>query len=84
MKGAYIYPSFIELYSKFGIKKSFGKVTSGRSAQYKRSREGYYWNDHILSDYNSLTDYHYNDKEAKELRSIGFGTVNTHRPEGNL
>jgi len=82
MKGASIYPSFIDLYSKFGIKKSFGKVGGGRSVQYKRSREGYYWNDHILSDYNSLTDYHYNGKEAKKMRSIGFGTVNTHRPEG--
>ena len=81
LNGQYIYPSFIETHSSFGIKKP-QRNSSGRSSQYGPSRKGYYWNDHILSDYNSFNDYNYNQKEAKALRDIGFGVVNSHRNDG--
>ena len=81
LKGQYIYPSFIETHSSFGVKKPQRK-SSGRSSQYEPSRNGYYWNDHILSDYNSFIDYNYNQKEAKGYRDIGFGVVNSHRNDG--
>ena len=81
LNGSYIYPSFIELNSSFGIKKMTRSGFS-RSSQYEPSRAGYYWNDHILSDYNSLNDFKYNQNEAKQLRDIGFGVVNTHNPDG--
>ena len=81
LKGQYIYPSFIETHSSFGVKKPQRK-SSGRSSQYEPSRNGYYWNDHILSDYNSFRDYNYNQKEAKGYRDIGFGVVNSHRNDG--
>lgn len=79
--GTHIYPSFIELNSNFGIKME-KTSRSGRSAQYQASRDGYYWNDHILSDYNSVEDYSYNKSQAKTLRNAGFGIVNTHRANG--
>ncbi len=82
LEEAFIYPSFIEIYSDFGIQKPKPYSARGRSAQYEASREGYYWNDHILSDYNSINDYRYNSKKAESLRAIGFGVVNAHRPEG--
>ena len=69
LNGQYIYPSFIETHSSFGIKKP-QRTSSGRSSQYEPSRKGYYWNDHILSDYNSFNDYNYDQKEAKALRDI--------------
>ena len=78
----YIYPSFIDLNSNFGLQTPKRRNGSGRSAQYESSRKGYYWNDHILSDYNSINDYKYDNKKAKDLRQIGFGTVNTHRDDG--
>ena len=81
LKGQYIYPSFVETHSSFGVKKPQRK-SSGRSSQYEPSRNGYYWNDHILSDYNSFIDYNYNQKEAKQYRDIGFGVVNSHRNDG--
>ena len=62
--GTHIYPSFIELNSNFGVKME-KKSQSGRSAQYQASRYGYYWNDHIISDYNSLADYSYDKTKAK-------------------
>ena len=53
-----------------------------RSTQYTPDRQGYYWSDHILSDYSSLADYKYKKEEAASYRKAGFGVVNTHRPEG--
>jgi len=82
MKGKHLYPSFIELQSSFGIAKPRAGRAGGRSTQYEPSRSGYYWNDHILSDYNSLSDYSYDQKQAKDLRNAGFGVVNTHNADG--
>lgn len=82
-KGKHIYASFIELHNDFGIGKK--NTTTGarrRSTQYKSTREGYYWNDHIISEYNSIADYKYDKNAAKKMRAYGFGTVNTHRREG--
>ena len=66
LKGKYIYPSFVEIHSSFGVKNP-QRTSSGRSSQYEPIRKGYYWNDHILSDYNSMNDYNYDQKEAKVL-----------------
>ena len=81
LNGQYIYPSFVEIHSNFGIKKP-ERSSFGRSSQYEPSRSGYYWNDHILSDYNSFNDYKYDQREAKSLRDIGFGVVNSHSSDG--
>ena len=80
--GKHIYPSFVELHSDFGITAIKGRSGGGRSVQYAPNRKGYYWNDHILPDYNSSSEFKYDSKKAKELRAAGFGVVNTHRKEG--
>ena len=46
-KGNVIYPSFIDIFSNFGINKPKKVTSEGGSPQYYASREGYYWNDHI-------------------------------------
>ena len=78
----HVYPSFIDLHTNFGIKKKTRSSGGRRSAQYDPSREGYYWNDHILSDHSSFDDYSYSKSKAKEMRKQGFGVVNTHQPNG--
>ena len=45
LKGMYIYPSFIDPYSGFGIEKPKKAQRSGRSAQYESKKDGFYWND---------------------------------------
>ena len=45
--GKHIYPSFIDMYSNFGIDKP-QRQGGERSAQYDASRIGYYWNDHVM------------------------------------
>ena len=80
--GKHIYASFVELHSNFGIKSETAGARRGRSTQYDANREGYYWNDHIQSDYNGIKDYSYDKASAKKLRNAGFGVVNSHRTEG--
>ncbi|MEZ4809134.1 MAG: amidohydrolase family protein [Allomuricauda sp.] len=80
--GKYIYPSFIDIFSDFGVKKPERADTAGRSAQYGPEREGYYWNDHIMPENNAISRFDYDDKKAEELRKAGFGVVNSHIQDG--
>lgn len=82
LTGKTIYPSFIDLYSDFGIKKPKRVVNRSRSAQYAASREGYYWNDHIRPDINPVKEFSFDTKKAKALLNEGFGVVNTHLQDG--
>jgi len=82
LEGKSIYPSFIDVYSKFGVAQAKKKQSRGRSAQYEPSREGYYWNDHIMPENKAIAKYSYDDKEAKTFREAGFGVVNSHIHDG--
>ncbi|WP_339628963.1 amidohydrolase family protein [uncultured Maribacter sp.] len=82
LKGKSIYPSFIDVYSKFGVEQPKKKPGSGRSAEYAPSRDGYYWNDHIMPENKAIAKFKYDDKEAKVLREAGFGVVNSHIQDG--
>ena len=82
LEGKHIYPGFIELHTNFGISDPKAASGGGRSAQYTSDREGYYWNDHILSSYDPKGDFRFDSKQASQLRKMGFGLVNTHRKSG--
>lgn len=82
LKGKSIYPSFIDIFSDFGVKKPKRAEGSGRSPQYDATREGFYWNDHIMPEKNAVASFAYDDKKAKELRNAGFGVVNAHIQDG--
>ena len=82
LKDKSIYPSFIDLYSDFGVAKPKRKTTGDRSPQYNANREGFYWNDHIRPEQNAIADFKYDDKAAKSLLEAGFGVVNTHLQDG--
>ena len=77
-----IYPSFIDIYSGFGVAMPKKLPASGRSAQYEASRDGFYWNDHIMPENDAVEKFKYDDKKAKELRKAGFGVVNSHIKDG--
>ncbi len=80
--GKYIYPSFIESYSNFGIEKPKRESSGRQSPQYDASRSGYYWNDHIMPENKAITSFNYNTKQAEDYRKAGFGVINTHIPDG--
>jgi len=81
-KGHTIYPSFIDLYSTFGVAKPKRASGSGRSPQYGPNREGFYWNDHIRAEQNAIHHFKFDEKQAKTLLQHGFGVVNTHLADG--
>ena len=82
LAGKFIYPSFIDLFTEFGIKKSAALMYDNAAPQYDSKREGYYWNDHIKADYNAADNVSYESKSATAMREIGFGTVLSHYNDG--
>ncbi len=81
LEGKSIYPSFIDVYSKFGVKSPQRQSNNGRP-QYDASREGFYWNDHIMPEQNAVDKFSFDNKTAKDLKKAGFGLVNTHVQDG--
>ena len=81
LKGKEVYPSFIDLYSDFGIQKP-KRAENGNGPQYDAGREGYYWNDHIRPDTEAIANFSFDSKEAEKFHKAGFGVVNTHVPDG--
>lgn len=80
--GKHIYPSFIELYSSMGMPEVKRGQRSG-GPQYEPTRKGaYYWNDAIKPDVHASGIFSYSDQSAAEIRSYGFGSVNTHQKDG--
>ena len=82
LSGKTMYPSFIEVYSIFGVPKPASSRNGSRTRQYEANRKGYYWNDHIRPETNAFSSFTYDTKKAKELLKAGFGVVNTHKADG--
>ncbi|HUH47966.1 MAG TPA: hypothetical protein VLZ54_12480, partial [Arenibacter sp.] len=82
LNGKHIYPSFIDIFSDFGIEKPKRVADGQHPIQYGPSKEGFYWNDHIMPQNSAADRFQYNDNDAKELRAAGFGTVNAHIQDG--
>jgi imidazolonepropionase-like amidohydrolase len=79
LDGKTIYPSFIDLYTTFGVTKP---ERSGTGPRYGPSRSGFYWNDHIMPEQDVMASFKYDQKTASEMHKLGFGVVNTHMPDG--
>lgn len=82
LAGKTIYPSFIEVFSDFGIKTPKRQQNNNRRPQYDAGRKGYYWNDHIRPETNAAAFFKFDAKKAKQLVDAGFGVVNTHLNDG--
>lgn len=80
-KGKHIYPSFVEVYSDFGI-KDIKTAPSSSQPQYEPNRKGYYWNDHVRPEQSATSHFKFDEKTAASLRKAGFGAVNTHMTDG--
>ena len=79
LSGKTIYPSFIDIYTTFGVTKP---KRGGDGPQYGASRSGFYWNDHIMPEQDVMASFKYDAKTATEMHKLGFGVVNTHMPNG--
>jgi imidazolonepropionase-like amidohydrolase len=85
--GKYIYPSLIDIYTDYGIPQPLRPtpVSGGFFApqQFTTSTKGAYgWNQAIKSEVNAADIFAVDDKAAKPLRDLGFGSVLTHQKDG--
>ena len=83
-RGKYIYPSFIDLYSDYGVAMQEQPQRSGGFSQQmiSNTKGAYGWNQAIKPETDASKLFKVNDDKAKDLRSIGFGTVVTHVQDG--
>lgn len=84
--GKYIYPSFLDIYSDYGMPAVPTRVSGGRSStgpQFLSATKGAYnWNQAIKSEVNAVELFGTDENKAKALREQGFGTVLTHHEDG--
>jgi imidazolonepropionase-like amidohydrolase len=78
--GNYLYPSFIEPYADFSMKKP--DRASGSGQQYDEGRKGYYWNDHIRPEQRAMDYFEYDSKTAEAMMKAGYGVAQTHLHDG--
>ena len=78
LQGKYIYPSFIELYSNYGLPEVTKRKRSTMPEYVAKNNNSVYWNDAIHPQLDAATQYEFNSKEAKALRNMGFGIALSH------
>ncbi len=82
LEGKHVYPSFIDIYTDFGIDAPKRESGGGRGSQYDNTRDGYYWNDHIRPETSGMAQFEYDSKKATEMVKAGFAVVATHQHDG--
>ena len=85
-KGKYIYPSFIDIYSDYGVpapERAPRGFDYRAPAQLVSNQKGAFgWNQAIRTDVDASKLFVPDESKAKTLREIGFGTVLTHQKDG--
>ncbi len=85
-KGKYIYPSFIDIYSDYGVpapERASRGFDYRAPAQLVSNQKGAFgWNQAIRTDVDASKLFVPDESKAKTLREIGFGTVLTHQKDG--
>lgn len=84
-KGKFIYPSFIDLYSDYGLPavERPARANWGAPAQFNSNQKGAYgWNQAIRSTVDAVAMFATDEAKAKSLRDAGFGTVLSHVKDG--
>ncbi|MBS1730594.1 MAG: amidohydrolase family protein [Bacteroidetes bacterium] len=81
-KGKFIYPSFIDLFSDYGIPVT-PKTQRSDIFQNLSNKEGAYgWNQAIRPETNAADLFSGDNEKAASLRKMGFGAVVSHQQDG--
>ncbi|MFT4660738.1 MAG: imidazolonepropionase-like amidohydrolase [Patiriisocius sp.] len=81
--GQYIYPSFIDPFTNYGVKAVEIKNAKDKGPQYESSKKGAFaWNESIRPEMRASDLFQRDKKSAEKWVSIGFGTVGTHVEKG--
>ena len=83
LKGKYIYPSFIDLYTNYGLPKPVPRKRSSQLPQMLSEKPGAYsWNEALRPEQTAAALFNVDKKAAATWRKLGFGTVLTHQWDG--
>ena len=83
LNGKYIYPSFVELSSNYGMPKVEPLASNSRGPRRISQKEGAYsWNEALKPEQSASMLFKVDPKSAKTMRSLGFGTTLTHQRDG--
>jgi len=85
LMGKYIYPSFVDIYSDYGmpeVKKAKGRNWLAPQQLESEKKGPYGWNQALRPEVNADEDFTYAGKSAEELLKLGFGAVSTHEHDG--
>lgn len=83
LKGKYIYASFIELSSNYGMPKPVGTKRKSSAPQMLSNKDGAYsWNEALKPEQDATGLFTVDKKSAMSLRELGFGTALTHQMDG--
>jgi imidazolonepropionase-like amidohydrolase len=85
-KGKFIYPSFIDLHTQYGLDpvKNVGS-SRGRKPQIESKKESiFYWNQAVKPETKAADEVGPKKEDADKYRKMGFGTVLTHQHDGLL
>ncbi len=83
LKGKHIYPSFIDLYSSYGmpeVKRAQGRDFGPQMTSAVKGAYG--WNQAIRADVEAYKLFANDPKSADELRRLGFGAILTSQKDG--
>jgi imidazolonepropionase-like amidohydrolase len=76
LKGKFIYPSFIDLYSDYGMPEPKREQRTSPGPQMESNIKGAYgWNQAVKSTIESYKHFTHNTTKAEELKKNGFGSV---------
>ena len=89
LKGKYIYPAFIDIYSDYGIDNSqdpssnSNRRNRGGGPNNMSSKKGAFsWNEALKTETRANELFLVNKEKAKEWLNLGFGAVVTHKTDG--
>jgi len=82
LKGKYIYPSLVDVYSSYGMPE-IKKEKTGQGPQMESKTKGAYaWNQALKPEFNAASVFSADAKKAEELRKNGFGALLTLQKDG--
>ncbi len=85
LKGKFIYPSLIDMFTSYGlpdVERPRGGGFGGVEQMESKTKGAYNANQAIRSHYNAADEFTINTKTADEMRKLGFGAVLTSKPDG--
>ncbi|MEZ5044627.1 MAG: amidohydrolase family protein [Saprospiraceae bacterium] len=86
LNGKYLYPSFIDMHTNYGLPKAErprgGGGFGGAEQIQSKTIGAYNSNEAIKSHYNAAAEFSVDDKSADNMRQGGFGAVLTFRADG--